>query len=81
MCGVWGGGLQEVAVKNMPLFLRYLTDRMHERVQGSQILWYDSVMEDGKLLWQNQLNQSNRWGDCLYYRGTQKNPTVSYSTL
>lgn len=55
-------GLQEVAVKNMPLFLRYLTDQMHERVPDSQILWYDSVIENGKLLWQNQLNQSNRWG-------------------
>lgn len=51
--------LSEVAVKNMPPFLRYLTDQMHARVPDSQILWYDSVIENGKLLWQNQLNQSN----------------------
>ncbi|XP_035036139.1 cytosolic endo-beta-N-acetylglucosaminidase isoform X1 [Hippoglossus stenolepis] len=52
--------LSEVAVKNTPLFLRYLTDQMHERVSGSQVLWYDSVIESGQLLWQNALNQSNR---------------------
>ncbi|XP_040919042.1 cytosolic endo-beta-N-acetylglucosaminidase [Toxotes jaculatrix] len=52
--------LSEVAVKNTPLFLRYLTDQMHERVSGSQVLWYDSVTESGQLSWQNELNQSNR---------------------
>ncbi|XP_044037965.1 cytosolic endo-beta-N-acetylglucosaminidase isoform X2 [Siniperca chuatsi] len=52
--------LSEVAVKNTPLFLRYLTDQMHERVSGSLVLWYDSVIETGQLQWQNELNQSNR---------------------
>uniref|UniRef100_A0A672Z2M0 Cytosolic endo-beta-N-acetylglucosaminidase n=1 Tax=Sphaeramia orbicularis TaxID=375764 RepID=A0A672Z2M0_9TELE len=52
--------LTEVAVKNMPLFLRYLTDQMHERVSGSLVLWYDSVVDNGQLRWQNELNQSNR---------------------
>nr|XP_040047089.1 LOW QUALITY PROTEIN: cytosolic endo-beta-N-acetylglucosaminidase [Gasterosteus aculeatus aculeatus] len=52
--------LSKVAVMNTPLFLRYLTDQMHERVPGSLVLWYDSVIEDGQLLWQNELNQSNR---------------------
>uniref|UniRef100_A0A667YW64 Cytosolic endo-beta-N-acetylglucosaminidase n=1 Tax=Myripristis murdjan TaxID=586833 RepID=A0A667YW64_9TELE len=52
--------LSEAAVKNTPLFLRYLTDQMHERVPGSQVLWYDSVLETGQLKWQNELNQSNR---------------------
>uniref|UniRef100_A0A4W6F095 Cytosolic endo-beta-N-acetylglucosaminidase n=1 Tax=Lates calcarifer TaxID=8187 RepID=A0A4W6F095_LATCA len=52
--------LSEVAVKNTPLFLRYLTDQMHERVSGSLVLWYDSVTENGQLNWQNELNQSNR---------------------
>lgn len=51
---------QAVAVGNTPLFLRYLTDQMHERVSGSLVLWYDSVTEDGQLKWQNELNQSNR---------------------
>lgn len=52
--------LQEVAVRNTPLFLRYLTDQMHERVPGSLVLWYDSVTENGQLQWQNELNPSNR---------------------
>ncbi|CAI5674091.1 cytosolic endo-beta-N-acetylglucosaminidase [Oreochromis niloticus] len=52
--------LSEVAVRNAPLFLRYLTDQMHERVSGSLVLWYDSVLDNGELKWQNELNQSNR---------------------
>lgn len=52
--------LSEAAVKNTPLFLRYLTDQMHERVSGSLVMWYDSVIENGQLKWQNELNQSNR---------------------
>lgn len=52
--------LSGVAVKNTPLFLRYLTDQMHERVSGSLVLWYDSVVQTGELKWQNELNQSNR---------------------
>uniref|UniRef100_A0A3Q0S2Z3 Cytosolic endo-beta-N-acetylglucosaminidase n=1 Tax=Amphilophus citrinellus TaxID=61819 RepID=A0A3Q0S2Z3_AMPCI len=52
--------LSEAAVQNAPLFLRYLTDQMHERVPGSLVLWYDSVIDSGQLKWQNELNQSNR---------------------
>ncbi|XP_071397021.1 cytosolic endo-beta-N-acetylglucosaminidase [Centroberyx affinis] len=52
--------LSEAAVKNTPLFLRYLTDQMHERIPGSLVLWYDSVLESGQLKWQNELNLSNR---------------------
>lgn len=44
----------------MALFLRYLTDQMHERVPGSMVIWYDSVLNDGSLKWQNELNDSNR---------------------
>ncbi|CAG05942.1 unnamed protein product, partial [Tetraodon nigroviridis] len=50
----------ETAVQNAPLFLRYLTGRMHEHVPGSLVLWYDSVTENGQLQWQNELNQTNR---------------------
>ncbi|XP_028310552.1 cytosolic endo-beta-N-acetylglucosaminidase isoform X2 [Gouania willdenowi] len=52
--------LSEAAVKNTPLFLRYLSEQMHERVPGSLVLWYDSVVESGELKWQNELNQSNK---------------------
>lgn len=47
-------------MKNMALFLRYLTDQMHERVPGSVVIWYDSVLKDGSLKWQNELNDGNR---------------------
>ncbi|TNM97426.1 hypothetical protein fugu_015582 [Takifugu bimaculatus] len=52
--------LSEIAVQNTPLFLRYLTDQMHQKVSGSLVLWYDSVTENGRLQWQNELNPSNR---------------------
>lgn len=51
---------QEIAVQNTPLFLRYLTDQMHQQDSGSLVLWYDSVTENGQLQWQNELNPSNR---------------------
>lgn len=57
--------LQEAAVQNAPLFLRYLTDQLHERVPGSLVLWYDSVIDSGQLKWQNELNQSNRYINLL----------------
>ena len=40
--------------------MRYLTDQMHERVAGSVVIWYDSVLKDGSLKWQNELNNDNR---------------------
>ncbi|KAG2460642.1 ENASE acetylglucosaminidase, partial [Polypterus senegalus] len=49
----------ETAVKNLPTFLQYLTDKMHQALPGSLILWYDSVLETGKLQWQNELNSQN----------------------
>ncbi|XP_037113406.1 cytosolic endo-beta-N-acetylglucosaminidase [Syngnathus acus] len=52
--------LSGVAVKKTPLFLRYLTNQIHEKVPGSMVLWYDSVLENGDLKWQNELNKLNR---------------------
>lgn len=52
--------LTDSAVKNMPLFLRYLTEQTHERVSGGLVLWYDSVVQTGRLIWQNELNENNR---------------------
>ncbi|XP_057717426.1 cytosolic endo-beta-N-acetylglucosaminidase [Corythoichthys intestinalis] len=53
--------LSDTAVKTTPLFLRYLTNQMHQQVPGSMVLWYDSVIENGELKWQNELNQTNRF--------------------
>ncbi|KAG7335189.1 hypothetical protein KOW79_001785 [Hemibagrus wyckioides] len=52
--------LSQGSVKHLAPFLRYLTDQMHEHVPSSLVIWYDSVLEDGSLKWQNQLNNSNR---------------------
>ncbi|XP_016384964.1 LOW QUALITY PROTEIN: cytosolic endo-beta-N-acetylglucosaminidase-like [Sinocyclocheilus rhinocerous] len=52
--------LSETAVKNTGPFLRYLTDQVHERVPGSVVIWYDSVLKNGSLNWQNELNDDNR---------------------
>ncbi|XP_016134665.1 cytosolic endo-beta-N-acetylglucosaminidase-like [Sinocyclocheilus grahami] len=52
--------LSETAVKNTGPFLRYLTDQMHEHVPGSVVIWYDSVLKNGTLDWQNKLNDDNR---------------------
>ncbi|CAM4357491.1 unnamed protein product [Leuciscus chuanchicus] len=52
--------LSETAVKNTGHFLRYLTDQMHERIPGSVVIWYDSVLKNGALNWQNELNDDNR---------------------
>uniref|UniRef100_A0A8C1C5P3 Cytosolic endo-beta-N-acetylglucosaminidase n=2 Tax=Cyprinus carpio TaxID=7962 RepID=A0A8C1C5P3_CYPCA len=52
--------LSETAVKNTGPFLRYFTDQMHERVPGSVVIWYDSVLKNGSLSWQNELNDDNR---------------------
>lgn len=34
---------------------------MHIAIPGSQVIWYDSVTKYGDLLWQNELNDLNRY--------------------
>ncbi|XP_027811384.1 cytosolic endo-beta-N-acetylglucosaminidase isoform X1 [Marmota flaviventris] len=52
--------LSLAAVRNTPLFLRYLTTQLHRQVPGSLVLWYDSVLQSGSLKWQDELNEHNR---------------------
>ncbi|XP_027703339.1 cytosolic endo-beta-N-acetylglucosaminidase isoform X1 [Vombatus ursinus] len=52
--------LSAPAVGNTPFFLRYLTDQLHQYVPGGLVIWYDSVVKDGQLNWQNELNERNR---------------------
>ncbi|KAL6131655.1 hypothetical protein ACLB2K_070029 [Fragaria x ananassa] len=47
-------------IPNLKAFVSYLTERMHSAVTGSLVIWYDSVTTDGKLNWQNQLNEKNK---------------------
>ncbi|NXL59544.1 ENASE acetylglucosaminidase, partial [Chordeiles acutipennis] len=52
--------LSAAAVENLPSFLRYLTARVHSIVPGGLVIWYDSVLQNGLLKWQNELNEENR---------------------
>lgn len=47
-------------INNLLEFVRLLTTLMHERVPGSTVIWYDSVTKDGKLRWQDCLNDQNK---------------------
>lgn len=40
-------------------FVRYLTDNIHLEIKDSEIIWYDSVTNEGQLKWQNELNDKN----------------------
>uniref|UniRef100_UPI00398F6C3E cytosolic endo-beta-N-acetylglucosaminidase isoform X2 n=1 Tax=Pristiophorus japonicus TaxID=55135 RepID=UPI00398F6C3E len=48
------------AVKNMPEFLSYFRTRMQQAVPHSLVIWYDSVLDNGDLDWQNELNEHNK---------------------
>lgn len=41
-------------------FVKMLTEELHKRKPDSLVIWYDSVIENGTLTWQNELNDSNR---------------------
>lgn len=54
----------EVAVEitKIPMlkhFVDYLTQLTRKEVPNGKIIWYDSVTQDGKLSWQNELNERN----------------------
>lgn len=40
-------------------FVQYLTHKTHREVSQGKIIWYDSVTHEGKLSWQNELNDKN----------------------
>jgi mannosyl-glycoprotein endo-beta-N-acetylglucosaminidase len=52
--------LQHAEVTAMQNFVQYLTQEMHNHLPDSQVIWYDSITNDGKLDWQNELNDQNR---------------------
>lgn len=41
-------------------FVKYFTQQMHNKINGSVVIWYDSLMSDGTLVWQNELNNNNK---------------------
>lgn len=40
-------------------FVERLTQRIHEDIPDGKVFWYDSVIQSGRLLWQNELNEKN----------------------
>ena len=44
----------------LSLFVKELTKAMHQKIEGSLVIWYDSVTINGELKWQNQLNSNNK---------------------
>ena len=43
----------------MVQWVAYITQRIHEVIPGSIIIWYDSVVPSGKVQWQSELNSQN----------------------
>lgn len=41
-------------------FVQNLTAALHSELPGARVIWYDSVRVDGKLHWQNELNEYNK---------------------
>ncbi|KAK7387478.1 hypothetical protein VNO78_28314 [Psophocarpus tetragonolobus] len=52
--------LDQGQISNLIEFVDHLTFTMHSSVPGSLVIWYDSVTVDGKLNWQDQLNEQNK---------------------
>lgn len=46
-------------VSMLTYFVKYFTDRMHQEISHSEVIWYDSVTTTGSLAWQNKLNDAN----------------------
>eukprot|EP01130_Rhizamoeba_saxonica_P000852 TRINITY_DN1074_c0_g1_i5.p1 TRINITY_DN1074_c0_g1~~TRINITY_DN1074_c0_g1_i5.p1 ORF type:complete len:777 (+),score=126.13 TRINITY_DN1074_c0_g1_i5:483-2813(+) len=46
-------------VKKTCNFLRYLTDNIHHMINGSLVIWYDSIIDTGIIEYQNGLNNKN----------------------
>lgn len=40
-------------------FTRQLSKRIHEEIRNGIVVWYDSVIESGKLEWQNEVTSEN----------------------
>jgi mannosyl-glycoprotein endo-beta-N-acetylglucosaminidase len=47
------------SVEKFKTWLQYLVVELHNRLPGSKVIWYDSIISSGKLQWQSELNDSN----------------------
>ncbi|OXU26644.1 hypothetical protein TSAR_007883 [Trichomalopsis sarcophagae] len=52
--------INEADITKLTFFIQYLTENIHQKIEDSEIIWYDSVINTGKLMWQNELNDKNQ---------------------
>lgn len=52
--------INEADITKLTFFVQYLTENIHQKIEDSEIIWYDSVINTGKLIWQNELNEKNQ---------------------
>lgn len=52
--------LEKEWVENVIIFLSELNKQLQILGKHHQLIWYDSVTKEGKLEWQNELNDNNR---------------------
>lgn len=46
-------------IEMLKYFVEYLTKLTNKEISNGKVIWYDSVTNDGKLAWQNELNVRN----------------------
>ena len=46
-------------VSNIKIFLQYLSSTLRDHNPNSYVIWYDAVTVEGKLVWQDSLNDMN----------------------
>ena len=52
----------EVEVNLVPELLDWLTflrEELHREIPGAELMWYDSVLHNGKVRWQSALTEEN----------------------
>ena len=61
-------------MKKLQGFVGYLTEQQHKRDPTSEVIWYDSLINTGKLEWQDELNEKNRYN--IFYFKLMISPLV-----
>lgn len=46
-------------VSMLKFFVEHLTHKTRKAIPNGRVIWYDSVTHDGRLMWQNELNEKN----------------------
>jgi len=69
-------GKEKVYTEKLLDFLKFLTKEMHKTRPNSLVIWYDSIIIEGKIKYQNELNQLNkaffdRYGNVLISLGRE----------